>query len=1346
MKSFFLVGFILFLFIRLGQAQSVEEKVIPEALEAWKDWATWNDISASVPSVYNDRSQKASVWPSALNLDVNATAGLFSLDLTVYRDTWVDLPGDREVWPLSVRVNGEPIAVMAKENRPSVLLKPGQWKISGTFQWSEMPQFLLLPTNIGILNLKREGIAVQLPSWNESGKLWLKRTTTQAADKNFLSTQVYRNLKDGLPMWLYTEVELTVAGKSREEELGVILPKGWQISSVESPIPCAVDDEGLMKAQVRAGKWTIAIAAFRTTPAEVITYKSGVKPVAEEELISLQNEAGFRLIEFINIPAVDVAQTTFPDKWRNLPLYQWETSQAFEVVEKMRGMGQKKPPGLTMKREFWLDENGKQLTYRDEIKGRSLETWRLDSAEGQKLGAAKIDGKSQLITLNPKSGAEGVEVRVRNLSLQAVGRMDRQNQFSATGWQSSAEELNGELYLPPGWRLFAIFGPDWSSGDWLTSWSLLDIFFLLIFTVAIFRLWGWKLGTLACLTFALSYHEPQAPRLTWVLLIAVLALYRSLSTERWRRVGKMAVYSVAIFLLIGLIPFVSQQLQQMLYPQLESHSVVGTYKYDSDYQGSVDLESVSFSRSSRAPSESKSWSKKEIKKMQNLTYDRKAKIQTGPAVPEWSWRSISFGWSGPVSANEKVSLVLIPLWVQRILIGLRVTLLLALLYLLIRGFSHRANHPGSKTKKKPFPVLPKASTTSLFLVVLGALAFAPQVRAEFPDATMLAELRQRIIEDKEELAQYAEMPQVEVKLEGRKLSMDIEVHVAKKVAVPLPGRLPAWSPVSVLVNGDTKAPLSRSAGYLWVVLDPGTHRVKVNGLVPAGDWEWSFLLKPQYVNISAPGWAFTGVKPNGSPEDQVFFAEQNRSVGAEVAYDRKDFNPILKVSRSLELGLVWQAQTTVRRLSPLGKAISISLPVLPGERIFSPGFNEENGRIEIRFGSQDSEITWESELTPSPELRLSAEKNNRWVEEWRVVASSIWNLELSGLSPVFENKRTDLAPFWRPWPGESVLLRASRPEAVVGDTMTIRQSIHKMNLGSRQRSSSLALEVQTSLGSDFIISLAPEAEVSSLKLGGVETPVRKDGNRVIIPLRPGAQKIELGWKTPYSLTTKTQGDLVKLPVDCANASTIISLSNSNRWVLWADGPRRGPAVRMWSLLLVVLISGWLLGFVPNSPLRSYEWILLLIGLTQLPFTAVFFVVGWMFWLSLRGRYGHEKLPRHVFNLNQILIILGVIPVVVMLLAVLHKGLLGGPEMRIIGESSSGGRLVWFQARGEGSILPVPTVISVSIWFYRGLMLIWAVWLAFSVLRWVQWGWSQLGQGGFVKRKPIIKKRMPKDHE
>ena len=41
-----------------------------------------------------------------------------------------------------------------------------------------------------------------------------------------------------------------------------------------------------------------------------------------------------------------------------------------------------------------------------------------------------------------------------------------------------------------------------------------------------------------------------------------------------------------------------------------------------------------------------------------------------------------------------------------------------------------------------------------------------------------------------------------------------------------------------------------------------------------------------------------------------------------------------------------------------------------------------------------------------------------------------------------------------------------------------------------------------------------------------------------------------------------------------------------------------------------------------------------------------------------------------------------------------------------------------------------------LWIYRLLMLLWALWLAISVLGWLRWGWGALNVGGiWIKRPP-----------
>src|SRR5207248_9222184 len=110
--------------------------------------------------------------------------------------------------------------------------------------------------------------------------------------------------------------------------------------------------------------------------------------------------------------------------------------------------------------------------------------------------------------------------------------------------------------------------------------------------------------------------------------------------------------------------------------------------------------------------------------------------------------------------------------------------------------------------------------------------------------------------------------------------------------------------------------LRRDDGYLWLVLEPGVHRVRVEGsLANVTEWEWTFLLKPRQVKIAAPSWTFSGVRPDGVPEAQVFFALKQKAAAGAASYDQQSVQTIAVIDRSLELGLIWQVRTTVTRLS-----------------------------------------------------------------------------------------------------------------------------------------------------------------------------------------------------------------------------------------------------------------------------------------------------------------------------------------------------------------------------------------------------------------------------------------------
>jgi hypothetical protein len=525
----------------------------------------------------------------------------------------------------------------------------------------------------------------------------------------------------------------------------------------------------------------------------------------------------------------------------------------------------------------------------------------------------------------------------------------------------------------------------------------------------------------------------------------------------------------------------------------------------------------------------------------------------------------------------------------------------------------------------------------------------------------------------------------------------------------------------------------------------GVHHVVVKGRLPdETDWDWTFLLQPKTVRIDAPDWNVTGLDPNGVPGSQVLFVREQASSADRAAYDRTNFAAIVVVDRHLEFGLISKVRTVVSRLSASGKAVSLSIPLLEGESVLTAKSNIQDGNISVQLAASQQETSWESELPSANSLQLRAPESNQWVERWHLVTSPIWNVSLQGLQPIYEPSQQDLVPVWHPWPGEEVTVSFSKPVAIQGEVVTVQNVDYETKLGRRLRSCKLTLDLECSVANDFVIQLNPSAEQTSLEIDDQFVPTQLTDAGLIVPAQPGKQTVTVDWKQSEPLTLRTKTGDVILPVEASNVTTAMQVPD-NRWVLWAAGPMRGPAVRFWTILAVAILASIALGSLSRSPLKQYEWTLLAIGLTQAPMIAVMFVITWLFLLSWRGDTERHSLGTVSFNLVQLTIVFLTVISLGVLTYVVSQGLLGNPDMFISGNGSSRTLLRWFEPR-VNQTLPTASIFSVSVWFYRLLMLFWALWLAVALLRWLTWGWRQFNEGGAWKRrqKPIVEATLVTD--
>ncbi len=402
------------------------------------------------------------------------------------------------------------------------------------------------------------------------------------------------------------------------------------------------------------------------------------------------------------------------------------------------------------------------------------------------------------------------------------------------------------------------------------------------------------------------------------------------------------------------------------------------------------------------------------------------------------------------------------------------------------------------------------------------------------------------------------------------------------------------------------------------------------------------------------------------------------------------------------------------------------VPLLDGESVTTAGARVENGRVLLNMAPGQRQYHWLSVLDRRGALTLTAPEVTGWTEVWRLDVSPIWHARFEGIPVVHHQSESRWLPEWRPWPGESVTLEITRPRGVEGRTLTVQQSTMTVKPGQRATDARVAITLRSSQGGQHKLTLPEGATLQSVSIQGRPQAIRQEGRAVTIPVTPGQQRVELAWRQSQGTTSHLRTPSLDLGTESVNATLVVEVPSS-RWVLFTGGPPVGPAVLIWGVLAVILLVAVALGRTRQTPLRTRHWLLLGLGLSQVPVWAAIVAVGWFFAMGARRR-APEDLNKYWFNLMQIgLAVLTLVALGILFQAV-EQGLLGQPEMQIAGNGSSADLLRWYQDRAAAA-LPEAWIVSVPAFGYRLLMLAWALWLAFALLRWLRWGWENYATAG-----------------
>lgn len=1353
---------------------------VPDPLKSWVPWVLSDEAQHGCPHLFNSAETRHCAWPAVLELKADARGASFAQQWRAYRETWAVLPGDERQWPQEVLVDGKPATVLSQDGLPAVRLEVGVHRISGRFFWSALPLSLALPAGAGLLQLDLNGKAVALPTRDEHNSLLLQRKT-EDREKEQAQLRVYRKIIDGVPLMVETRLRLEVSGKNRELAIGRVLLPDLIPSELQSPLPAVLAEDGGLKLQARAGTWDVVLLARHPGLAAALTLPPASGLQAEEEVWVFQAAPLVRSATVEGPPAVDPQQTTLPEEWRSLPSYLMRPKASFGLKQVRRGDSDPAPDKLTLKRRLWLGFDGASMTARDSIAGDISRGTRLTLIGKGQLGRVDVAGQDQLITRGGDQMA-GIEVKRGKLTMSADSLLPGAvRRFAAVGWKHDFDRLEMELALPAGWRLLHAGGADHQTGAWLSNWNLLDVFLVLLIALAAGRLWGRAWGVVALVFLILSYQEVNAPRFAWLLLLLATALWQALPDGRVKRwIERIKKLSWFLLLLIAL-EFAAFEVRSALYPVLERQTVdllgfgprlfaridgfsakdgqarrqaeanarvqeleqavtergaleLAKRKAEEtragDEVGAAGAEAPSAKPRERLDRFASSVSSVSDGSVLKYAKDPNAKVQTGPGLPDWHWHAISLGWDGPVRQDQQLDLWLLSPVMNKFLAVLR---LLLLGLLLARAGGRALGGLGGLGGGGGF-----GRQLLLVGLALTALLHTASVWAQMPEPETLSELKSKLTRPAECLPECAEISRLSVQAAGGELRLGLEVDAAIDTALPLPGGARQWLPREALLDGKTAFVQRDARGGLWLLTPAGHHRLELNGDLPHGDTlQLPLPRKPRRVDVSAADWDVSGLSDDTGAADTLQLTRR-RSAGRQG--EAPVLPPFLQVERRLVLDLLWRVETTVRRNSPLGVPALAEVPLLPGEAVTSAGVNVKDGKVMVNLGPQVATLSWSSNLTQRPEIVLAAGRGLGWMETWIVAASTTWHVGADGIPPVAAAPDQDIDPTYRPWPGETLTLKIDRPPAVAGQSLTIDAVTLTLDPGARASNYLLAMVIRSSRGVDHTVMLPDGTSLQRVKINGVVRPIRAFGRQVSLPLVPGKQSIELAWRVDRGIGWSYD----TLPVDLGLPSVNMRLNikwPGERWLLLASGPGIGSVILFWSKLLLMLILGLLLGRYASAklPMKTRDWLLLALGMTQIANLAAVLVVCWFFAFAKRADNAAAQPSRRNFNMRQLALPVLTLLMLAVLFQVVRGGLLGQPDMQVAGVGSSGNaNLHWYLDRVPAQ-MPTAWVLSLPILVYRGLMLLWALWLAWSLLAWLQWGWGIYGKDGYWRKRPPVDK-------
>jgi len=1362
-----------------AQADYVKKSTpIPGALSEWSEWAIKDDKNLNCP--LDSQSERQCAWSKELLVVTSGNNINFRQEWTSFGDASLSLPWANSAYLESVTINGEKASLSYKEDRrPMVAVEKGNYLVEGVLNVPPQVKDIYIGDKTGLVSLYINDNKVVQPaivhnqlSLQIAGKATPQKTQKQ--EKDSVNTQVWRHISQSIPTRMQTVIDLTITGKSRNINLGKVLPDDMQILNVSSNsrMPLSLSSEGELRVQVRSGHSQVTINTQRKGASEEYAFPENPY-FPNSEIWSFERNVNLEQVSVEGGAIYDASRIKhYPRHWLSSPTYLLGQNDTLSLIALPDAENQQENTALNSDREYWMDFNGKGYFYRDTITGRRGELKRINATNGHELNHAKFGySEDQVITLDPDSDEKGVELRSTDVNFIAEGRVER-NKLSSRAWLAPVESLDVQIHVPPGMRIFHATGADSYTGSWIGQWQLLDFFLVIIVTVSFFKLFGLTAGIIALLGMVSTIHEPGSPQLIWLTAVILAGLSKVIpSGKLFNSVNRIRLGAL-LTVLILLVPFGINQVRTGLHPQLLHGDLSGQSTYGSsvsslkhemkgDYHKGAGMQAeemmldsfeagASMVMSAAPIAKSRRLNEPKIEWGQDDIYTPNFKAQSGIGIPGWSWKTISLHFDN--EDNAVINVIALGKTGNMIFQWLQVALLFSMFYFLV------VNKVNPKPKAPLTPEKPKGGKMKAavnVVLMVGILSAAlgttpPVMAAEYPSQAMLESLRYELLKPNACHPNCDFFNSLEVKVEDKKLILTTEYHLQESGVVTLPGGA-GWNPESVTLKDGSPLLVSKQSmnnkkgeQAFTAHLSKGIHQVILVGALPVvKNFNLLVLDHPNKVFIeSTNNWTVSGVYNHKVQGRYLSFNntrfERQASVKGEAPLaplPSSHIDEFYEVKRTITLGDEWRVHTQVNRISGFNQSSSFDLPLLEGEKLF----DTESRQIELRgnevsltFNHNQRRVQFESSLDPVSKLELkSGAYTKNYVEKWELNSSPLWHIDLEGVEKAGSFDRQGMqSMYWLPKPGKELTIYTYALKGAEDLNQTasrVENASWELALADKEARFTLKMTTKASFNNPITLVLPEGARLNELSIDGSSLPpITSEGNAVHLDIPGGRHRfnlsgvIEGGISAAYALPVVDFG----MPVTNYTTRVTPSQQSDKRWFLSFSSDAVGPAVLFWGEFAVLLIISLALGKKRFAHLAGWQWALLSLGFLQLHFLSLMVFVALFAAFKYRAQ-DVESLSqkRWTHNFLQIGLVFLFLVAMMVLLGVIANALMSYPDMQIKGNGSTGHHMNWYQdAIFEGHPMMPITLYSVPLWTHKAVMLLWSLWVSFSLISWAKTLW------------------------